>query len=192
MMTRASAAPAVADAPTSVRLDLWLWAARFFRTRALAKQAIETGKVEVEGQRAKPARAVRVGEALRVVRGEEIFEVEVAGLSATRGPARVAQGLYLESDASREARLERLALLRAELALIRERGFSHSNEDFDADARGVGAAIFDASGNVVGGISVGGPSSRIDDALLAEFSQQISSVASLISFRLGHLLQPRR
>ena len=100
----------------SVRLDLWLWAARFFRTRALAKQAIETGKVEVEGQRAKPARAVRVGEALRVVRGEEIFEVEVAGLSATRGPARVAQGLYLESDASREARLERLALLRAERA----------------------------------------------------------------------------
>lgn len=82
--------------------------------------------------------------------------------------------------------------LRAELALIRERGYSISDEDFDADARGVGAAIFDAAGTVIGGISVGGPSSRITDALLADFSQQISSVASLISLRLGHLVQPRR
>lgn len=100
----------------SVRLDQWLWAARFFRTRAFAKQAIETGKVEVDGQRAKPARAVRVGDALRVVRGEEVFEVEVAGLSDTRGPARVAQTLYAESEQSREARIERLARLRAERA----------------------------------------------------------------------------
>ena len=100
----------------SVRLDLWLWAARFFRTRALAKQAIETGKVEVDGQRAKPARAVRIGDALRVVRGEETFGIEVVGLSATRGPARVAQTLYAESEQSREARIERLAQLRAERA----------------------------------------------------------------------------
>jgi len=100
----------------TVRLDLWLWAARFFKTRALAKHAIETGKVEVGGQRAKPARAVRLGDPLRVVRGEEIFEVEVAGLSGTRGPARVAQALYVESEASRDARLERLAKLRAERA----------------------------------------------------------------------------
>ena|SRR5690606_33961453 len=104
------------SAGDSVRLDLWLWAARFFRTRALAKQAIETGKVDVGGQRAKPARAVRVGDALRVVRGEEVFEVEVAGLSDTRGPARIAQGLYVESEQSRHARLERLARLRAERA----------------------------------------------------------------------------
>ena len=68
------------NAAESVRLDLWLWAARFFRSRALAKQAVETGKVEVGGQRAKPARAVRVGDAVRVVRGEEVFEIEVAGL----------------------------------------------------------------------------------------------------------------
>lgn len=100
----------------SVRLDLWLWAARFFRTRALAKQAIETGKVDVGGQRAKPARAVRLGDALRVVRGEEIFEIEVAGLSDLRGPAKVAQALYVESEQSRDARLERLARLRAERA----------------------------------------------------------------------------
>ncbi|KLJ01414.1 RNA-binding S4 domain-containing protein [Luteimonas sp. FCS-9] len=105
--------PNIAD---SVRLDLWLWAARFFKTRALAKQAIETGKVDVGGQRAKPARAVRVGDALRVARGDEVFEVAVAGLSDTRGPASVAQGLYTESEASRAARLARVAEQRAQRA----------------------------------------------------------------------------
>lgn len=106
----------MAQTVDSVRLDLWLWAARFFKTRALAKHAIQTGKVEAGGQRAKPARAVRVGDALRVVRGEEIFEIEVAGLSNSRGPAPVARELYIESEQSREARLERLAVLRAERA----------------------------------------------------------------------------
>ncbi|KPN20065.1 RNA-binding protein [Xanthomonas sp. Mitacek01] len=104
-----------APAP-GVRLDLWLWAARFFKTRSLAKQAIETGKVDVGGQRAKPARTVRIGDALRVVRGEEIFEIAVVGLSDTRGPASVAQTLYSESDASREARLARIAEARAQRA----------------------------------------------------------------------------
>lgn len=103
----------VLSAADTVRLDLWLWAARFFKTRALAKQAIETGKVDVGGQRAKPARAVRIGDALRVARGEEIFEIAVAGLSDTRGPASVAQTLYSETDASRTARLARLADARA-------------------------------------------------------------------------------
>jgi len=101
------------DSPDSVRLDLWLWAARFFKTRALAKQAIETGKVDVDGQRAKPARAVRLGNALRIARAEEFFEVTVQGLSDTRGPATVARTLYAESDASRQARETRLAELRA-------------------------------------------------------------------------------
>ena len=87
-----------------VRLDLWLWAARFYKTRSLAKQAIETGKVEVGGQRAKPSRVVRIGDAARIERGEEMFEVEVRGLSDTRGPASVAQKLYVESDASRARR----------------------------------------------------------------------------------------
>ena len=104
-----------APAP-GVRLDLWLWAARFFKTRSLAKQAIETGKVDVGGQRAKPARTVRIGDALRVVRGDEVFEIAVAGLSDTRGPASVAQTLYSESDASREARLARIAEARAQRA----------------------------------------------------------------------------
>ena len=95
-----------------VRLDVWLWAARFFRTRSLAKQAVETGKVEVAGQRAKSSRAVRVGDALRVTRGEETFEVEVRGLSEQRGPAPVAQALYEEGEASR-ARREQQRLQRA-------------------------------------------------------------------------------
>jgi len=96
-----------------VRLDLWLWAARFFKTRSLAKQAIETGKVDVEGQRAKAARSVRIGDALRIARGEERFEVQVRGLSEQRGPASAAQALYEESESSRvireTARAERAA-----------------------------------------------------------------------------------
>lgn len=87
--------------PDSVRLDLWLWAARFFKTRALARHAIETGKIELAGQRAKPARGVRIGDGLKVARGEEIFEIEVRALSDTRGPASVAQTLYAESERSR-------------------------------------------------------------------------------------------
>lgn len=103
-------APIAAD---NVRLDLWLWAARFFRTRSLAKQAIDTGKVEVGGQRAKASRSVRIGDALRVARGDELFEIEVLGLSDQRGPASVAQALYAESEASKARRAETLAALRA-------------------------------------------------------------------------------
>ena len=101
-----------------VRLDLWLWAARFYKTRALAKHAIETGKVDVGGQRAKPSRSVRVGDALLVVRGEERFEVEVLASSTVRGPARVAQALYRESDASKLAREQARAGRAAERAGI--------------------------------------------------------------------------
>jgi ribosome-associated heat shock protein Hsp15 len=97
----------------SVRLDLWLWAARFFKTRSLAKQAVETGKVDVGGQRAKPSRTIRVGDAMRISRGDEIFEILVAGMSDQRGPASVAQTLYAESEASKANRLETLARLRA-------------------------------------------------------------------------------
>lgn len=99
-----------------VRLDLWLWAARFFRTRALAKQAIETGKVEVAGQRAKPARLVRAGDAMVVVRGQERFEFRVQALSDARGPAAVAQALYVESEASRQRRETERAMRSAERA----------------------------------------------------------------------------
>ena len=105
-----------ATAAAGVRLDLWLWAARFFKTRALAKHAIETGKVEIGGQRAKPSRGVRVGDALQVARLEECFEIEVLALSDVRGPASVAQTLYRESDASKQAREQARAQRAAERA----------------------------------------------------------------------------
>ena len=97
----------------SIRIDVWLWAARFFRTRTLAKQALDTGKVEIDGQRPKASRAVRVGDALRITRGEDVFEVEVLGLSDDRGPAPVAQRLYRESEASARARVEAAQARRA-------------------------------------------------------------------------------
>ena len=88
----------------SVRLDIWLWAARFFKTRSLAKQAIEGGKVECAEGSARPARAVHVGDRLRIARGEDRYEVDVLALSETRGPASVAQQLYRETDEGRAAR----------------------------------------------------------------------------------------
>jgi len=97
----------------AVRLDQWLWAARFFKTRALARQAVEGGKVQVAGQGAKPARAVRVGDTLSIRRGEEAFAITVAGLSDVRGPAPVAQALYVESEESKQARLQAAAERRA-------------------------------------------------------------------------------
>lgn len=100
-------------ATDEVRLDVWLWAARFFKTRALAKQAITGGKVQVAGQGAKPSRSVRVGETLGIRRGEDQFEVQVLGLSEVRGPAPVAQALYEESAASRAAREQAAAERRA-------------------------------------------------------------------------------
>lgn len=97
----------------TVRLDLWLWAARFYKTRSLAKQAIESGKVELDGQSAKPARPLRCGEQLHVRRGEERFEIQVLALSDKRGSATIAQTLYAESDESRERRLREAAERRA-------------------------------------------------------------------------------
>lgn len=99
-----------------VRLDLWLWAARFYKTRAQAKHAIGTGKVDVGGQRAKPSRNLRIGDALIVARGEERFEIEVLALADVRGPACIAQTLYRESAASRLAREQARALRAAERA----------------------------------------------------------------------------
>ena len=89
---------------TSVRIDIWLWAARFFKTRAQAKRACELGRIESNGQPAKPAREVRIGDRLRVTTEGGDFQVEVLLLSAVRGPASVARGLYFETEASRELR----------------------------------------------------------------------------------------
>ena len=87
-----------------VRLDVWLWATRFFKTRALAKQAIEGGKIKVAEGLAKPATMVRVGDALKITRGEDRFEIEVTGLRHQRGSAALAQQCYAETPAGRAAR----------------------------------------------------------------------------------------
>jgi ribosome-associated heat shock protein Hsp15 len=92
-----------------IRLDKWLWAARFFKTRALAAQAVEGGKVEVNGERPKRARALQVGDEVRVRLGPYQHTVAVLALSARRGPAVEAARLYRETEASR-ARREELAL----------------------------------------------------------------------------------
>ena len=89
---------------TGVRMDKWLWAARFFKTRSLATRACEMGRIQWNGQAAKPAREVRVGDLLQVKNDSGDFQVEVLGLSEMRGPAPVAQALYRETEASREAR----------------------------------------------------------------------------------------
>jgi ribosome-associated heat shock protein Hsp15 len=91
---------------TGVRMDKWLWAARFFKTRSLAARACELGRIEANGQPAKPAREVRAGDLLRVKNEGGDFQVEVLALSSMRGPAAVAQTLYRETEASRELRLK--------------------------------------------------------------------------------------
>jgi ribosome-associated heat shock protein Hsp15 len=93
---------------STVRLDKWLWAARFFKTRSVAREAVSGGKVHLNGNRAKPGRSLKTGDELRVQRGEEEFSITVLALSARRGPASVAQTLYEESEES--------AIKRAQLA----------------------------------------------------------------------------
>jgi ribosome-associated heat shock protein Hsp15 len=96
---------------TGIRMDIWLWAARFFKTRPLTKRACELGRVLSNGQPAKAAREVRVGDRLRVTNEGGDFEIEVLLLSEVRGPAAVAQTLYRESEESRAAR-DKLAIER--------------------------------------------------------------------------------
>ena len=91
---------------TGVRMDKWLWAARFFKTRTLARRACDIGRIECNGQRAKAARDVRAGDLLLVKNEGGDFEVEVLALSEMRGPAAVAQTLYRETEASRALRLK--------------------------------------------------------------------------------------
>lgn len=93
-----------AEPLASIRIDKWLWAARFFKTRSLAQEAVELGRVRLAGQRLKPSRDVKPGDRLTVERGEERFEIFVEKISAVRGPAPVAQTLYRETDESREKR----------------------------------------------------------------------------------------
>jgi ribosome-associated heat shock protein Hsp15 len=92
------------DSSDHARLDKWLWAARFFKTRGLAAAAVDGGKVEVNGEKAKRAKAVRPGDLIRVRLGPYEHRVTVLALSAQRGPAAVAAGLYQEDPAGKEVR----------------------------------------------------------------------------------------
>lgn len=96
--------PEESGAAVGVRIDRWLWAARFFKTRSLAKVAVEAGHIQVEGQRAKPAKEVQIGHTLNVRRGSQQMTIVVAALAARRGPAKVAQALYEETHESIEQR----------------------------------------------------------------------------------------
>lgn len=99
------------EPPHAVRLDSWLWAARFFKTRSLAAQAVDGGRVDVNGESAKRSKAVRVGDRVAFRIGPFHYDVEVRGLAERRGPASVAATLYLEtpeSKAARQAHAERL------------------------------------------------------------------------------------
>lgn len=93
---------------SSVRLDKWLWAARFFKTRSIARDAVSGGKVHLNGNRAKPGRTINIGDELRIQRGEDEYVITIVEPSARRGPATVAKTLYEESEENR-ARREELA-----------------------------------------------------------------------------------
>ncbi|HEY7678988.1 MAG TPA: RNA-binding S4 domain-containing protein [Terriglobia bacterium] len=96
-----------------VRMDKWLWAARFFKTRSLATRGCELGRIMSNGQRAKPSRETRVGDVLQITTDAGDFQVEVLLLSEARGPAALAQTLYRETEASRELRRQRAEERRA-------------------------------------------------------------------------------
>ena len=93
----------------SVRIDKWLWAARFFKTRSLATDAVDSGKVRLNGDRVKPARNVKVGDTLDIDNGSTEWEVVVEGLAEKRGSATVAQALYAETEQSIAERLKKVA-----------------------------------------------------------------------------------
>lgn len=97
-----------------MRIDKWLWAARFFKTRGLAADAVESGKVTMDEARLKPAKAIGIGDMLQIRVGKFYYEVEVLGLSNKRGGAPEAQKLYCETEASRARREELAAQLRAQ------------------------------------------------------------------------------
>ncbi|NVM75789.1 ribosomal 50S subunit-recycling heat shock protein [Duganella sp. SG902] len=114
-----------------VRLDKWLWAARFFKTRSLATDAISLGRVIVNGDRAKPARNVKLGDVLEIDNGSDQWEVDVMGLSDVRGPATVARNLYEETDVS----VARRAAVAENRRLYREPGTTIKGRPTKRDRR---------------------------------------------------------
>lgn len=115
----------------SVRLDKWLWAARFFKTRSLATDAISLGRVTVNGDRAKPARNVKIGDVLEIDNGADQWEIDVMGLSDVRGPATVARNLYEETDVS----VARRAAVAENRRLYREPGTTIKGRPTKRDRR---------------------------------------------------------
>lgn len=96
-----------------MRIDKWLWCARFFKTRSLATQAVESGKVKLDAQRIKPARDISPGHRLSIQIGEFVWEIEVLGLATHRGSATIAQTLYRETEASQMRRQQQMLALQA-------------------------------------------------------------------------------
>lgn len=111
------------------RLDKWLWAARFFKTRALAVEAINGGKVHVHGQRAKPSRNIHAGDMLEISKPPYSFEIEVLGLEKQRRPASEAQTLYQETAASQTKREQLREQLKSEPLGFREQKGRPSKRD---------------------------------------------------------------
>jgi ribosome-associated heat shock protein Hsp15 len=115
---------AASDAHDTIRFDKWLWAARFFKTRSLASEAVERGQVRIDDQRIKPARTARVGDRVVIQRGDDRIEFVVRELSGVRGPAPLAQQLYDETPESRARREQASAqrrLARDPAAMIKGR-----------------------------------------------------------------------
>jgi ribosome-associated heat shock protein Hsp15 len=120
----------------NVRIDKWLWAARFFKTRSLATDAVDNGKVRLDGERIKPARAVKIDDLLTIDNGSEAWEVTVLGISDKRGAAPVARLLYQETEAS-VARREHDAEARK---LYREPGTTIKGRPTKRDRRAISKA----------------------------------------------------
>jgi ribosome-associated heat shock protein Hsp15 len=104
----------VGDSDNRIRVDKWLWAARFYKTRALSAEAVEGGKVQLNGERVKPAKVLKAGDVLVIRNGPYAWEITIAVLSDRRGSATEAAKLYEESPASRKAREQAAATIKAE------------------------------------------------------------------------------
>ena len=113
-MNRVYKEPTASQEADRIRIDKWLWAARFYKTRALAAQAVEGGKVQLNGERTKPGKGLKPGDRLTLRVGPYTWDVSVAILSDRRGPTSEAQKLYTETVSSRQAREEKAAVLKAE------------------------------------------------------------------------------
>jgi ribosome-associated heat shock protein Hsp15 len=138
----------MSEALTKVRLDKWLWAARFFRTRSLATAAAEAGRIQIAGERAKPAKLLKAGDRLEVRIGPYRWDVTVTALADRRGSAAVARTLYTESETSLAERLVRIAEIRASRPgspLWRGRPTKKLRRDFDRATDGHAARVGDGS-----------------------------------------------